>query len=338
MSDRQEEIGERLSGGTGQSQTMEEIKCIFCTHDHSRVVIEEGGYRCRKCSSCGLIYVSPRPPFSEIQKLYDCDQAHLPAEARIEGFHGKRLRALHHLRIIKKFISDGSLMEIGPGAGSFLYEARRKGFEVHGIELNCFQASFIRNQLNISCEGSSLDDTSFGGKKFDVIYSEDVLSHFYDPIEELNKIRNKLKDSGFFIFETGNLGDVKEKYFKLFPSFQLPEHLFSFGEENLKELLRRTGFEFLGMHKYSKLPLLLITKSLKKAIDLFASREEKMDLNKDRISASKRNGFRFSNLVRNAYHYFSYFMLYKIGCLMPKKGRPQSLIVIARKKIAIDPD
>jgi len=312
---------------------MEEIKCIFCNHDRSRVVIEEGGYRCRKCSSCGLIYVSPRPLFSEIQKLYDSDQAHLPAEARIEGFYGKRLRAIHHLRIIRNFMSDGSLLEIGPGAGSFLYEARRKGFEVYGIELNHIQASFIRNQLNICCEGSSLNDSSFDGKKFDVIYSEDVLSHFYNPIEELQKICDRLKDSGFFIFETGNLGDVEEKYFKLFPSFQLPEHLFSFGEENLKELLRRTGFEFVGMHKYSKLLLLLVTKNLRKAIDLFFSHDEKVHLSKNRISALNRNGVKFSGWARTVYHYFSHFTLYKIGYLMPKKGRPQSLIVIARKRI-----
>jgi 2-polyprenyl-3-methyl-5-hydroxy-6-metoxy-1,4-benzoquinol methylase len=334
MTDTKEEIDERLSGGIEWSPTMEDVKCIFCNHDLSRIVIEEEGYRCKKCSTCGLIYVAPRPPFSQIQKLYDSDQAHLPAEGRIQGFYGKRLRAIHHLRIIRKFISNGSLLEIGPGAGSFLYEARRRGFEVHGVELNHLQASFIRNQLNISCEGSSLDSSSFGGKKFDVIYSEDVLSHFYNPIEELHTICDRLKDGGFLIFETGNLGDVKEKYFKLFPSFQLPEHLFSFGEENLRELLRRTGFEFVGIHKYSKLPLLLVTKSLKKAMDLFFPHEEKMHLNKDRISPPKRNGAKFSGLARNAYHFFSHFMLYKIGYLMPKKGHPQSLIVIARKKIA----
>jgi SAM-dependent methyltransferase len=311
---------------------MAEAECIFCNKKSPKIVIEEGGYQCRKCSICGLIYVSPMPPFSEIQKLYSSDRAHLPAGARIQGFYGRRPRAIHHLRIIKKFISNGSMLEIGPGAGSFLYEARRKGFEVLGIELNRIQADFIRNRLGISCEESSLDDPSFDGKKFDIIYSEDVISHFYDPMEELNKIHNRLKDNGFFIFETGNLGDVKEKYFRLFPTFQLPEHLFFFGEKNLKELLKRTGFEFVEIYKYSKLPLLLIAKSLKNAMDLFATREEKVHLNKDRISLPKNNRFRFSSLMRNAYHYFSYFVLYKIGYLMPKKGRPQSLFVIAQKR------
>jgi 2-polyprenyl-3-methyl-5-hydroxy-6-metoxy-1,4-benzoquinol methylase len=258
--------------------------------------------------------------------------ANRSAEASISGFFSRRLYARHHLRIIKKFIKSGSLLEIGPGEGSFLCEARRQGFEVNGIELNTIQANFIKNRLGISCEESPLNAYSFNGKKFDIIYHRDVISHFYDPIGEFQKMNERLKDNGFLIFETGNLGNVEKKYFKLFTSFMLPDHLFFFSDENLKQLLRRTGFEFIKVYRYSKLPLLWILRSLKTKIDPFTVRGGKKDLRHPSLSSEKINKLTFQYLLRNAFNCFSYLMVYKIGYVIPKKGRPQSLFVIAQKR------
>ena len=311
---------------------MAEAECIFCNQKSPQVVIEEEGFQCRKCPNCDLIYISNKPSLEEIEKLYNKDWANRSADASISGFFSRRLHARHHLRIIKKFIKNGSLLEIGPGEGSFLYEARKEGFEVGGIELNTIQANFIKNRLGIFCEESPLNAFSFDGKKFDVIYHRDVISHFYEPIAEFQKMNERLKDNGFLIFETGNLGNVEKKYFKLFTSFQLPDHLFFFSDKNLKELLRRTGFEFVKAYRYSKLPLLWIMRSLKTKTDPFSVRGEKKHLHKMNISFLKINRIIFEYLLRNAFNYFSYLMLYKIGYVIPKKGRPQSLFVIAQKK------
>ena len=311
---------------------MAEAECIFCNTKSPQIVIEEGDFQCRKCPSCDLIYISNRPSLEEIEKLYNKDWAKRSADASISGFFGRRLHARHHLKIIKKFLKDGSLLEIGPGEGSFLYEARNEGFEVHGIELNHTQADFIRNRLNISCEESPLEASSLDSKKFDMIYHRDVISHFYDPIAEFQKMNERLRDNGFLIFETGNLGDVEKKYFKLFTSFQLPDHLFFFSEKNLRELLRRTGFEFVKIYRFSKLPLLWIMRSLKTKTDRFAVRGEKTYLQKPNSSISKNSNFIFKYFLRNAFNLFSYLMVYKIGYVIPKKGRPQSLFVIAQKR------
>jgi 2-polyprenyl-3-methyl-5-hydroxy-6-metoxy-1,4-benzoquinol methylase len=309
-----------------------EAECIFCNQKSSQIVIEEGGYQCRKCPRCDLIYVSNRPSLEEIEKLYkNNDRANRSAHASILGFVSRRLHARHHLRIIKKFIKNGSLLEIGPGEGSFLYEARKQGFEVNGIELNSIQANFIKNRLGISCEESPLNIFSFAGKKFDIIYHRDVISHFYDPIAEFLKMNERLEDGGFLIFETGNLGDVEKKYFKLFTSFQLPDHLFFFSDQNLKELLKRTGFKFVKVYRYSKLPLLWIMRRLKTKTDPFTVQGGKKYLPDQDLSFEKINKFTFQYLLRNAFNYFSYLMLYKIGYVMPKKGRPLSLFVIAQK-------
>lgn len=236
---------------------MEDIECIFCNRSSNQIVIEENGYKGRKCPTCGLVYISPRPSPSEVHNLYSENREYAKS---ISSPFTRRLYAKHNLHIIKKFIKNGSMLEIGAGAGYFLDEARKEGFKVYGTEVNNIEVNFMRNKLKIPCEKSSLNASSFKGKKFDIVYHCEVISHFYDPIREFKKINDKLKDKGMLVFETGNLGDVKEKYYKIFTRFQLPDHLFFFSENNLKELLERNGFKFIKVYRYSILPELLILK------------------------------------------------------------------------------
>ncbi len=317
---------------------METIQCIFCNISSDQTVIEENGYSGKKCPRCGLIYVSPRPTLVETLNLYGHDQANLSAESHILRAFANRLYARHHLRIIRRFKKGGSMLEIGAGAGYFLDEARRKGFEVSGIELNGIQAEFIRSKLGIPCEESPLDDSLFNGKKFDVIYHCDVISHFHDPISEFQKMLDKLGNNGLVVFETGNFADVKTEYYRFVTKFQYPDHLFFFGESNLKELLRRTGFEVIKVYRYSVLPQFVIEKKLRKAKDLIRSKGTNTKIGEgSRVafsSISNSNVSRVSlyQLMRNTSNYFSYFVRYKIGFLMPKKGRPQTVIIVAHKK------
>ncbi len=311
---------------------MEEIKCIFCGKENDRIAFEENGYKARRCTECGLIYVSPRLSFDEIQNLYSHDSK--SAKGHIQASFEKRLLAKHNIGIIKKFVKNGSILEIGAGAGYFLDEARRAGFEVFGTEFNSIKASFIRNKLNIPCVESPLNDSIFNGRKFDIIYHCNVISHFYDPINEFKKINNRLKDGGILVFETGNVPEMEERYYKCYKKFSLPQHLFFFGGKNLKELLKRTGFKFVKMYRYSTLPQFMFFKMLNKVLNFIKQKKKKIKVvkhDKNEVSSSNIGKSRFKQLMINAYSYSFYFFRYKIGHLAPKKGRPQTIIIIAKK-------
>lgn len=114
---------------------MEHIKCIFCKTESSNFLILENEYTGAKCSSCILIYISPRLNFEEIIDLYGHDNAHATAESHIKFLFGKKLYSKDTLKIIKKYVS-GKMLEIGAGTGYFLDEAINQGFDVYGIEFN----------------------------------------------------------------------------------------------------------------------------------------------------------------------------------------------------------
>jgi 2-polyprenyl-3-methyl-5-hydroxy-6-metoxy-1,4-benzoquinol methylase len=328
---------------------MEEIKCIFCDKTNDHVLIQENGYNGIKCCQCGLIYVSPRPTFKEIVNLYGHDMAHTSAKSRISSRFPKSLHARHTLGIIRKFIKKGTMLEIGTGAGYFLHEARKNSFKVYGIELNNTLTDFVNNKLEIPCKKSPLETSLFGEMKYDIIYHCDVISHFYDPIKEFCKINSMLSTKGLVVFETGNFGDVEEKYYKHFKKYQFPDHLFFFSESNLKQLLTKTGFEFINIYRYSILPQLISNKVLEHIACLLnpglnTHREDKIhdftisSLHPKSIFLNlcqflkKAYSYAFNITYKYVYYCISYFMRYKIGSMVPKKGRPQTVIIIARKK------
>ena len=316
---------------------MESIKCIFCDTVSDQVVIQENGYNGLQCSSCSLIYINPRPKLEEIIDLYGHDQAHASAESHISFSYAKTLYTKHTLKIIKKY-AKGALLEIGAGAGYFLKEAKRQNFDVYAIEFNTIQSDYIINTHHIPCETNPLNVLTFQDKIFNVIYHCDVLSHFYNPIEEFKTIHAKLKADGYVVFETGNLGDVKKSYFKYYSKFQYPDHLFFFSEDNIIDLLDLTGFELVKIYRYSILPQLFFRKLIFKLSSFIKPKRIKYNSPKSK-ELQRVITFHYSKWyytlrqkLKNFYAYLYYVMRYKAGFFVPKKGRPQTMIIVARKR------
>jgi SAM-dependent methyltransferase len=318
---------------------MEDIGCIFCGTESSQAIIEEKGYTGRKCAQCGLIYVSPRPSRHEIVDLYGHDAAHITAGSHISAEVFKRLYARHHLRILSSVATGGTLLEIGAGAGYFLDEARRWGFEPYGIELNPLQAGFIRDTFGIPCEVAPLSASTFGQRKFDIVYHCDVVSHFFDPISEFQNMAAILKNGGVLVFETGNLAEVDLPYLRRLSKFQYPDHLFFFGTDHLRRLLEPAGFTIQSIQRYSILPQLRVTKWAAKARSLLS----KPPQGSASGATAARTAGRPASLkpchhgpiprraIQWIWAYSNYLLRYKVGSIAPKRHRPQTIIVVARK-------
>jgi SAM-dependent methyltransferase len=312
---------------------MESVTCIFCNQSSENVAIKENGYQGRRCVTCGLIYISPRPSPSETTQLYTVDHAALYADAQLhfEGF--KQKEANETLDSIKKFRKDGALLELGPGGGAFLTTARSAGFAPYAIELNPMEATWINEKLNIPCESAAMSPNSFGGKKFDVVYHRDVLSHLYDPISTFRLIHQSLKDKGLLVFETGNIADVNPKYLSLFSQFLYPDHLFFFGENSLQLLLQRTGFRCLKVYRISLVLPLMLEKALWSVKDKLKDGDSRMIQGNSHAlgTPNGETGSTVKRKVRLLYRYTSHY-LSKVGEVLPKSQRPLKLVVVAEKQ------
>ena len=213
------------------------------------------------------------------------------------------------------------MLEMGMGAGYFLDEAKKEGFEVYGIDLNKTQVDFVRAKFGIPCEESPIDVSLFGGKKFDIIYFSNVIAHLYDPISDFQKINDMLLKNGIIVFETANIADVEEKYLRIITSFDYPDHVFYFGERSIKELLERTGFDFIKMYRYPLLPQFafgkMLSKMLKPLKDFIGAIGQTKEINKHgttearsfNVSNYHTSRFSFKQLAINVYRFFFIFYL-----------------------------
>jgi len=309
---------------------MEIARCIFCGMSGDNVVISENGYYGIKCANCSLIYISPRPAAAEITYLYTDYHAVQYADAQFQFERFGRKVAARALSKIRHHRKSGSILELGPGGGFFLLEARKYGYDPYGIELNPIEARWINENMHIPCETNSISKSSFHGRKFDIIYHKDVLSHLYDPIGVFRAINQSMTKTGLLVFETGNIPDVKEKRYKWISEFHYPDHLFFFGEKSLGILLERTGFNCLQVYKEAILMPILLEKLLWIMKDPLKDNRTDLKSKKDFYPARSRQ-LSMKRRLRLGYRYVNHYLA-KFGAILPKNGWPLKLLVIAEKR------
>lgn len=286
---------------------MSPAPCPLCGAHHEEEAWREGEHRTLRCRACGLVYLSPRPPPQAIAAIYEHDLSQTRARQHIAKT--RQPYALAHARftldLLAAHTDPGMIVEIGAGGGLFLHEALTRGHRVAAIEPNPIQAAFMREHFGIRCEPGPLGPDSFEGEPVDVVYHCNVLSHLPDPVGALQAMHDRLRPGGLMVIETGNFADMAPRYLSLIARterFQLPEHLVFYGERSLTTLLNRTGFEPIALHSFSRIP-------------------EKRG---PRLLAALGLG-RWADRLR-------FFFKYRLGRWFPKRGRPQSLIVVARRR------
>jgi SAM-dependent methyltransferase len=314
----------------------ETIECIFCGPAPSEVAIEEDGWTARQCSSCGLIFLSPRPTAAEIAERYTGDGAHLSAESFLQTFDAlsSRLALAHDASLLRRETGGGRLLEIGPGSGRLLVEARSRGFQPYGVEPNPTQAAFIRDRHGIPCVESLDDVATLGPEEYDVVFHRDVLSHFYDPIEEFERLNALLRPGGWHVFETGNFGDADPALFASVKTFQLPDHLFFFSTNALQLLVERTGLELRSIHRYSLMPSIRQAQLVRRAATLAgrggAAADGGVAADGDGASPAASGGG-IGAAARRALDVLSVATRLTVGRVRPDPRDLQTLVVVAQK-------
>ena len=141
------------------------------------------------CANCGAVQQPSLPSGDDLHDLYRDmrDDAYLHEEA------GRRATARRLLDLIGRHVSGGRLLDVGCGHGLLLDEARRRGFEVSGLELSRAGAAYARDVLGLDVEEHELEDT---GKRYDVIVLADVVEHLDDPAGALRTCASMLADGG----------------------------------------------------------------------------------------------------------------------------------------------
>lgn len=202
----------------------------------------------RICSSCGLVYQSPRMTEDELttfyegeyRQLYQGDQGPNPKDLAVQqrradsllGFsRGKLKRCTRHL-------------DIGCSAGLLLgrfqesYQCQSVGTEPG----NAYRRYAQEKGLDVF---ASLDQLEIAGEaQFDLVSMAHVLEHIANPVDYLTALRKKwLVTDGHLLVEVPNL--------YAHDSFEVA-HLVSFSAHTLSQTLQKAGFEIIALEGHGR--------------------------------------------------------------------------------------
>ena len=178
------------------------------------------------------------------------------------------------LDTIEKLVSSKSkrILDIGSGPGFFLRRAKRRGWDVIGIEPSPL-ASDYANKQNIHTIQKFFQEVAPNEiGKFDAIHTFDVLEHVNNPIAVIEKAYSLLKKNGVIVVEVPNdfnpLQKLAQKTLKkkewwvTLSSWSKNsgniQHLNYLNFSSISDLLKRTGFKIIIKESTFPLELFLL--------------------------------------------------------------------------------
>ncbi|MCS7232330.1 MAG: methyltransferase domain-containing protein [Elusimicrobiota bacterium] len=163
------------------------------------------------------------------------------------------------LNYTKKFITPkGKVLDIGCGVGKLVANLFREGYEVYGVDVSDVNIENLKIKLpHIKFFVGEITKLPFDDNFFDYIFCTEVLEHLLeeDLLNGLKEIKRVLKQTGRLVITV----PYKEQLqYILCPEcgavFEQGQHLRSFDEQSISNLLIPIGFKILFSKLVPKLP------------------------------------------------------------------------------------
>ncbi len=204
-----------------------------------------------RCSGCGVLY---QILFTGAAKSYGKEYFFSEYKARygktyLEDFNHIKELALKRLRVVRRLLAPGRLLDVGCAYGPFLAAAAEAGYDVFGIDLSESAVRFVREQLKLPALAAPFEPISpsslpgeFRGR-CDIITMWYVFEHFRDSAEAMRKVHELLEPGGIFALSTPNAGGISargnpEGFFGANPE----DHFTLWTPKIVKKVLPKFGF------------------------------------------------------------------------------------------------
>jgi SAM-dependent methyltransferase len=233
---------------------LENAVCPCCTSEGFALFTQQdlfcglpGEFGQRYCAGCGVYFLSPRVPESEIGHYYP--EVYAPFQKRsYSKLAGKVASVLgldtRRQRIVKRFIRDGRILDVGCGNGEFL-EGLRGG-------------PWVRYAMDTKWHGRYAPPDGFHEGQFDhepppfteldAITLWHVFEHLYHPQRALDNAAILLRPGGFLFLAMPDIKCVERLLFrKYWIGWDPPRHTATYSASAIESMLRRAGLRMLAV-------------------------------------------------------------------------------------------
>ena len=210
-----------------------------------------GEFTQSQCIRCSLAFLDPMYEETELAGFYPNDyyaftdrfavaQPSRSLKARVSRLLGPA----EHTTKEPVFARPGRMLDIGCGAGWFLFQMREKGWDVKGVEPSVRAAEFGRSSKGLDIFAGSLSEANYPSRGFDYVRMNHSFEHMTHPNETLDEVYRILGDHGKLMIGVPNRDSWSARLFgRFWYHLALPVHTFSYSVRTLTELLAKHDFQ-----------------------------------------------------------------------------------------------
>ena len=231
---------------------MEELSnCPVCGHTHFAPfltakdhTVSHEQFQIVECKQCGFVFTNPRPLQENLGRYYK-STAYVSHSDTSEGMINKLYKQVRKItlnqkyNLVKPYLENNNLLDIGSGAGAFLNTVNEKGVNAFGVEpdLDTRENSIKKYGINVK-EESALSD--FDSDYFSVITMWHVLEHVPNLEERVLEIKRILSPTGRLFVAVPNYTSFDANYYKEhWAAFDVPRHLYHFSPITIRKLFNK---------------------------------------------------------------------------------------------------
>jgi SAM-dependent methyltransferase len=223
--------------------------CVLCNGQELRVLATRGRHfqelTTAICTGCGLVQTNPIPTEQELATYYrelyrrEYKLAYTPPRRHVVRY---ARHATERLGRLAQFVeAHGTLLDVGSGAGEFVYAARLAGFEARGIEPHEGYSAFARAAFRVPVATATLQQADVPDSSIDVVTLHHVLEHLPRPLAALARIARWLRPGGVVMLD---VPDVERSLHAPANRFH-HAHVYNFNHFTLRAMLLRAGLEII---------------------------------------------------------------------------------------------
>ena len=229
-----------------------ELKTIFTTKDY---LVSGEKFDIVECSNCRLRKTNPFPDKEKIGNYYESD-AYISHAEESKGIFDSIYNMVRSYMLGRKRkivenssgIKQGSLLDIGCGAGHFLSSLKENGWDVKGVDASQKARELVKSQFDIDV--ITPEDWFNSDETYDIITCWHSLEHVYDPWVYLEKIKTQLSADGVLIVASPNYESTDgNKYGADWAAYDTPRHLYHFTPTSMEKIMFNNEFLIDEIHR-----------------------------------------------------------------------------------------
>lgn len=255
------------SGTADATAELEEIPCPLCGMRPFRIyetVLDrlsfkasgtenqprENAYSIVVCSSCGFLYLNPRPIPGNLFRFY-LAETYDPHRRRGGGIMGSLFRLARRFTVrwkaakITKDLKSGALLDVGCGTGEFIAYMKDRGWNTLGLEIDR-NAADVAKSSGCSVIVGDPAKVALPEKAFDLITLWHALEHLPDLNGAVSNVSAALKPGGRLAVALPNPGSFDARFYgSRWAAWDAPRHLYHFHPQDVEKLFSPKNFELM---------------------------------------------------------------------------------------------